>query len=285
MKRITAILLALALCLLCASAGAEEGINMLSIREWIDLKGECGDCYVLAVVTNINNPMLAIISDDTAAVNLFTSVYDIGLCEGDMLLLHSPEYNEYEGTVEMAFPEIVRQLHMPEEEITRVDAETYEFKTSPDEPIFINNQIFYGEVVILGEGQDVTFSNCAFMGNVVSYCSSATKVIIDSDCEFADGAHCVLLSSVREADMDYPLPKFMISFPVEVECPDLGGVIALGDFDVLFDGQTYSIEDAAYVQTADGSIFENDGSVAAAIQVVGQWWENEEKIVFTLASE
>ena len=285
MKRFTAIILALVLCLICASAFAEDGLNILSIQEWLDLKGDCGECYILAVVTKINNPMLAIIGDDTAAVNLFTTVDESGICEGDILLLHSPEYNEYEGTVEMAFPEIVRQLHMEGEGTQRVDAETYEFTASPDEPIYINNQIFNGEVAISGEGQDIYFSNCEFKANVVSYCPATTKVTILPDCEFAEGAHCVLMSGVREADMDYPLPKFALSFPVEVECPDLGGVIAMGDFDISFDGQTYNVSDTMYIQTADGSIIENDGSIACSVHVVGQWWENGEKIVFTLGAE
>lgn len=286
MRRFIVVLLILVLCLpMCAAAFAEDGANMLSIREWLDRKGDCGDCYILAVVTNINNPMLAIIGDDTAAVNLFTTVDEIGICEGDILLLHSPEYNEYEGTVEMAFPEIVRKLHIEGEGTTRVEAEIYEFAASSDEPIFINNQIFNGEVAVSGEGQDIYFSNCEFKANVVSYCPAATKINIQSDCEFADGAHCVLMSGVREADMDYPLPKFVLTFPVEVECSDLGGAIAMGDFDITFDGQTYGIGDAAYVQTADGSIVENDGSVTCAAHVVGQWWENGEKIVYTLAAE
>lgn len=285
MKRFTAVLLALILCLMCASALGEGGTNILSIQEWLDRKGDCGDCYILAVVTNINNPMLAIISDDTAAVNLFTTVDESGICEGDILLLHAPEYNEYEGTVEMAFPEIVRQLHMEGEGTTRVEAEIYEFEASPDEPVFINNQIFNGEVAISGEGQDIYFSNCEFKANVVSCCPATTKINIQSDCEFAEGAHCVLQSGVREADMDYPLPKFVLSFPVEVECPDLGGVIALDRFDVVFDGQTYNINDAMYIETSDGSIVENDGSIACSVHVVGQWWENGEKIVFTLGAE
>ena len=285
MKKFTAIILVLVLCLTCASALGEGGTNILSIQEWLDRKGDCGDCYILAVVTKINNPMLAIISDDTAAVNLFTTVDESGICEGDILLLHGPEYNEYEGTVEIAFPEIVRRLHMEKGGSTRVKAEIYEFTASPEESIYINNQIFNGEVAISGEGQDIYFSNCEFKANVVSYCSAATKVTILPDCEFFEGAHCVLMSGVREADMDYPLPKFALSFPVEVECPDLGGVIAMGNFDISFDGQIYHAGDAMYIQTADGSIIENDGSIACSVHVVGQWWENGEKIVFTLGAE
>ena len=167
----------------------------------------------------------------------------------------------------------------------RVDAETYEFTASPDEPIYINNLIFSNEVTISGEGQDVYFSNCEFKANVVSCCASTTKVTILPDCSFDEGAHCVLMSGIREANIDYPLPKFALGFPVEVECSDLGGVIAMGDFDILFDGQTYGINDVLYSQSADGSIVESNGSMTCSAHVVSQWWENNEKIIFTLGAE
>ena len=284
MKRFLAFLLVLTLCLGCLSASGEGGVNLLTIREWIDMKGECGDCYILAVVRVINNPMLASICDDTASVNLFTMMDENGICEGDILVLHSPEYNEYEGTVEMAFPEIVRRIHIEKGGAERVPALTSEFTVSPEEDIFINNQLFEDEVVISGAGRNIIFSNCEFRANVVCTCAADTQVQIMSDCEFAEGAHCVLISGVREADMYYPLPKFILTFPVEVECTDLGAVIA-GAFDVLFNGETYSIADAMYIETADGGILPYDGSANCSVNVVGQWWENGEKVIFTLCAE
>lgn len=284
MKRITVIILALVLCLICVFVQAEGGPNLLTVQEWLDQKGECGDCFLLAVVTKITTPMQALVCDETAACNLFIVVDEAGLREGDIILMHNPGYNEYEGSVEIAFPEIVRHIHL-DEAVARVDAQTYEFMASPDEQIFINNQIFSEEVTVSGEGQNVNFINCEFRANIVSTCAATTQVVISPDCQFAEGAHCILCSGVREADMAYPLPKFTLGLPVEVECPDLGGVIAMDVFDIVFNGQTYAIGDAMHVETADGQILENDGSIQCQIHVVGHWWENGEEIIYTLGAE
>ena len=284
MKRITVIILALVLCLICVFVQAEGGPNLLTVQEWLDQKGECGNCFLLAVVTKITTPMQALVCDETAACNLFIAVDEAGLREGDIILMHNPGYNEYEGSVEIAFPEIVRHIHL-DEAVARVDAQTYEFMASPDEQIFINNQIFSEEVTVSGEGQNVNFINCEFRANIVSTCAATTQVVISPDCQFAEGAHCILRSGVREADMAYPLPKFTLGLPVEVECPDIGGVIAMDVFDIVFNGQTYAIGDAMHVETADGQILENDGSIQCQIHVVGHWWENGEEIIYTLGAE
>ena len=108
------IVLALAVCLvllLTAVAGAESA-KFVTIQEWTDANGACGDCMLLLRIRAILNPVLAIAEDETGTVNLFSGngeesmivnfMGDEGLTEGSVLVIANPRWNEYEGTVEMA---------------------------------------------------------------------------------------------------------------------------------------------------------------------------------------
>ena len=71
-------------------------------------------------VAEVINPVLVLVTDDTASVNLFgimeTEYGTINLIEtagiqpGDVLLLKNARYNEFEGTVEIADAVPVRKL-------------------------------------------------------------------------------------------------------------------------------------------------------------------------------
>ena len=117
MKKIFALALMLAmLCAVCCAPAEaeesrpEEGPKFVTIREWLDAEGECGDCMVLLRVRQIINPVLAIGEDETGTIDLYSggedriiinfTEYDIA--EGDFIVIANPKYNPYEGTIEMA---------------------------------------------------------------------------------------------------------------------------------------------------------------------------------------
>ena len=122
MKKTIALALSvvLALVLLLCAAQAEEGLKFVTIQEWIDAKGECGNCALLLEVKTILNPVLAVAEDETGTVNLFSGngedsmivnfMGDEGLTEGSILVIANPHWNEYEGTIEMAEWTILRLL-------------------------------------------------------------------------------------------------------------------------------------------------------------------------------
>ena len=104
MKRLLTLILAFAMLftLFNAQSFAEEdavvaleGTKFVTIQEWIDAKGECGDCMLLLRVKTILNPVLAIAEDETGTVNLFSGngedsmivnfMGDEGLANGDRL--------------------------------------------------------------------------------------------------------------------------------------------------------------------------------------------------------
>ena len=74
MKKTIALALSIVLVLVSLSciAQAEEGPKFVTIQEWLDAKGECGDCMLLLKVTQILNPVLAAAADDTGTINLFS---------------------------------------------------------------------------------------------------------------------------------------------------------------------------------------------------------------------
>ncbi len=71
MKRIIALLVTVVLLAACASALA-DGRKFVTINEWLDAKGECGDCALVVQVREVLGPVLAVVEDETGSVNLFT---------------------------------------------------------------------------------------------------------------------------------------------------------------------------------------------------------------------
>lgn len=117
MKKIFALALMLAmLCAVCCAPAEaeesrpEEGPKFVTIREWLDAEGECGDCMVLLRVRQIINPVLAIGEDETGTIDLYSGGEDRiiinftedDIAEGDFIVIANPKYNPYEGKIEMA---------------------------------------------------------------------------------------------------------------------------------------------------------------------------------------
>lgn len=105
MKKVFALILAVSL--LWGAALAEGSVT---IREWLDAEGQCGDCQLTVTVREVLNPVWAAIEDGTAETNLFGVAQngdfygfgENGFQAGDRLVLANPTYNVFEGTVEMA---------------------------------------------------------------------------------------------------------------------------------------------------------------------------------------
>ena len=123
MKKTIALALSIVLVLVSLScfAQAEEGPKFVTIREWLDAKGECGDCMLLLKVIQVLNPVVALAADETGTVNLFSGANDPesfvaffdeekGMLDGYILVIANPKYNPYEGTIEMANWTLLRIL-------------------------------------------------------------------------------------------------------------------------------------------------------------------------------
>ena len=112
MKKIIAAFLAILLLLLSLSCFAQESeeFRFVTVQEWLDAKGECGNCLLLLKIQEVLNPVLARCADETGAVNLYSGGKDSILLEfgneerilnGYWMVIANPRYNLYEDTVEM----------------------------------------------------------------------------------------------------------------------------------------------------------------------------------------
>lgn len=115
MKKTLALALSIVLLLASVSciAQAEEGPKFVTIQEWLDAKGECGDCMLVLKIRQALNPVVALAADETGEVNLFSGINEVssfvefmseenGNLDGYILVVANPKYNPYEGNIEMA---------------------------------------------------------------------------------------------------------------------------------------------------------------------------------------
>ena len=123
MKKTLALALSIVLVLASLSciAQAEEGPKFVTIQEWLDAKGECGDCMLVLKVVQELNPTVALVADETGTANLFSGIneessfiefmnQETGPKVGYILVIANPKYNEYEGNIEMAAWTLLRML-------------------------------------------------------------------------------------------------------------------------------------------------------------------------------
>ena len=121
-------------------------------------------------------------------------------------------------------------------------AASYEYNLADGEERYVENLIFSGDVVIAGENANIVFANCEIKGNVVLKAAEGTKVML-MGCDVL--GECIIENEVTGAGLDYNNPKFLADGPVSVRCDGgAGSVIALGDFEVTFNGVTYTMADS-----------------------------------------
>ena len=104
--------------------GGEALPLRVSVQEWLEAKGEVGDCSLTVAVRAYIYPVLAIVTDGSANANLFSFKVDgetMGLLGeaaqvGDVLILQNPVYNVFNGAPEIIEAELLRVIHKPQAE-------------------------------------------------------------------------------------------------------------------------------------------------------------------------
>ena len=123
MKKTIALALSIVLVLASLSciALAEEAPKFVTIQEWMNAKGECGNCMLVVKVIQELNPTVALVADETGTANLFSGINEessfvefmseeTGSKVGYILVIANPKYNPYEGNVEMAAWTLLRMI-------------------------------------------------------------------------------------------------------------------------------------------------------------------------------
>ena len=103
--------------LLCPALSEE--VRFVTIQEWLDAKGECGDCMLLLKIQEVLNPVVAIGADETGTINLYSGgetsiIIEFGneerMLTGYWIVIANPKYNVFEGTIEMANWSLLRLM-------------------------------------------------------------------------------------------------------------------------------------------------------------------------------
>lgn len=116
MKKLVSLLL-IALLVFSVTAAAEEIPEIITVSEWLESNGEKTG-LLIAQVQEIITPPLALIADETGSVNLFgvtidgefTDFFTAGIVAGDLIVIWNPQFNEFEGSVEMADAVLLRHV-------------------------------------------------------------------------------------------------------------------------------------------------------------------------------
>ena len=94
--------------LLCPALSEE--VRFVTVQEWLDAKGECGDCMLLLKIQEVLNPVVAIGADETGTINLYSGgetsiIIEFGneerMLTGYWIVIANPKYNVFEGTIEI----------------------------------------------------------------------------------------------------------------------------------------------------------------------------------------
>ena len=103
--------------LLCPALSEE--VRFVTVQEWLDAKGECGDCMLLLKIQEVLNPVVAIGADETGTINLYSGgetsiIIEFGneerMLTGYWIVIANTKYNVFEGTIEMANWSLLRLM-------------------------------------------------------------------------------------------------------------------------------------------------------------------------------
>ena len=163
----------------------------------------------------------------------------------------------------------------------KMPAEQFTFELAAEETQYIENLIFDQPVTISGDYGQIFFANCGFQADVILTADAFTRVFILPDTTV--NGSLVLKNNVKEGNwFDTAFPKFITYVPVPVVCEDcIGVVFTPGTFDTVFNGETYHLSDATlfYDSTKPEEGFVPYEGQEANCYMVGQWWENGEKVI------
>ena len=170
-------------------------------------------------------------------------------------------------------------LSSQQDENGRTKATEFTFELDAEEERIVENLIFDEDVTISGDFGAIIFENCEFNGDIINTAEQFTRVVLPEGTTV--NGNCVFKNTIKEATMDYPMPKFMSPNTLNIVCEDcIGSYILQGTEDsIVFNGETYSMDDVEFFYVADtNELVPYEGQEASVI-FVGQWWENGEKIL------
>ena len=166
-----------------------------------------------------------------------------------------------------------------QEENGRSKATEFTFELAAEEERVVENLIFDEDVTVSGDFGIIVFENCEFNGDIISTAEQFTRVILSGGTTV--NGNCVFENTIKEASMDYPMPKFISSNALSIVCEDcIGSFILDGtEENITFNGETYSMADVELYYDANTNELVPYEEQEVSTIFVGQWWENGEKVL------
>lgn len=165
-----------------------------------------------------------------------------------------------------------------QEETGRSKATEFTFELAAEEERIVENLIFDEDVTVSGDFGIIVFENCEFNGDIISTAEQFTRVILSGT---TVNGNCVFKNTIKEASMDYPMPKFISSNALNIVCEDCIGSYVLDgtEENITFNGETYSMADVEFFYDANTNELVPYEEQEASTIFIGQWWENGEKVL------
>ena len=165
-----------------------------------------------------------------------------------------------------------------QEENGRSKATEFTFELAAEEERVVENLIFDEDVTVSGDFGIIVFENCEFNGDIISTAEQFTRVILSGT---TVNGNCVFKNTIKEASMDYPMPKFISSNALSIVCEDcIGSFILDGtEENITFNGETYSMADVELYYDANINELVPYEEQEVSTIFIGQWWENGEKVL------
>ncbi|MBQ6841881.1 MAG: pentapeptide repeat-containing protein, partial [Firmicutes bacterium] len=86
----------------------------------------------------------------------------------------------------------------------RSKATEFTFELAAEEERIVENLVFDEDVTVSGDFGIIVFENCEFNGDVICTAEQFTRVILSGT---TVNGNCVFKNTIKEASMDYPMPK------------------------------------------------------------------------------
>lgn len=160
----------------------------------------------------------------------------------------------------------------------RSKATEFTFELAAEEERIVENLIFDEDVTVSGDFGIIVFENCEFNGDIISTAEQFTRIILSGT---TVNGNCIFKNTIKEASMDYPMPKFISSNALNIVCEDCIGSYVLDgtEENITFNGETYSIDDVEFFYDANTNELVPYEEQEASTIFIGQWWENGEKVL------
>ena len=165
------------------------------------------------------------------------------------------------------------------------ETQTYPFDLNDGDFATVQGLTFNGDVIVSGDNAVLSLHECVINGDIILTANEGTRVILTGSTVVGS---CVQRNTVKEATIDYSLPKFLTDAPIELELEEcVGAVVTMGDFSVVVNDQVYSMKYAQFFLNSPDphtGLVPYEGQEADYL-IVAHWYEGGEEVLMLITEK